>query len=398
MRYPFLSLLKIALLFLVILFGTHTLQAQSKAGRPIPAAYLTHKYVSLLREENVALVVNQTSTIYNTHLVDTLRSLGIELRCIFSPEHGFRGTADAGERISDSVDQKTNIPIRSLYGKKKKPSAEDLKGITMVVFDIQDVGVRFYTYLSTLHYVMEACAENNIRLMVLDRPNPNGNYIDGPCLKKEFTSFVGMHPGVPVVYGMTIGEYARMINDEGWLSNKRRCELMVMRCANYTHESYYTLPIKPSPNLVDATAIALYPSLCFFEGTAISVGRGTYDAFKQIGHPSLKNKYSFSFQPESIAGMSKEPPFENQLCYGLSLSNYYDEKRANAIELKWLIEFYNAYPQKDKFFNSFFEKLAGNASLRKQIIAKTPEKEIRKSWEKDLESFKAMRSKYLMYP
>ncbi len=282
-----------------------------KDAAPIPAAHLTYKYVDYLKNKRVALLVNQSSTIGKTHLVDTLLKLGIDIKKIFCPEHGFRGTIDAGAKVENSIDSATNLPLISLYGSRKKPSAKDLEGIDIVVFDVQDVGARFYTYLSSLHYIMEACAENKVRLVVLDRPNPNGYYIDGPVMKKEHYSFVGLHP-VPIVYGMTIGEYAQMINGEGWLNTKNKCYLKVVRLAAYTHESKYTLPIKPSPNLLDQDAITLYPSLCLFEGTSISVGRGTYAPFKIIGHPSLSNTYSYSFTPQSIEGMSKTPPYLNQ--------------------------------------------------------------------------------------
>lgn len=385
-------------LLLIGCFASPSVAQRGKIAAPIPAAHLSHKYVDYLKNKRVALVVNQSSTIYNRHLVDTLLSLGINIKKIFCPEHGFRGNLDAGEKVNSTVDSSTQLPLISLYGKNKKPNAGDLKDIDLVVLDIQDVGVRFYTYLSTLHYVMEACAENKVRLLVLDRPNPNGYYIDGPVMQKEHTSFVGLHP-VPIVYGMTIGEYAQMINGEGWLANKAKCYLKVMKLEEYTHESRYTLPVKPSPNLADQDAITLYPSLCLFEGTVISVGRGTYEPFKMIGHPSLQTHYTYNFTPQSIEGMSKEPPYLNQTCYGLDLRSYVNDSTQNIKQLNifWLMEMYNAYPEKDKFFNPFFEKLVGTSSLRKQIMESKSEQEIRDSWNKELAEFKKVREKYLLY-
>lgn len=387
----------IILLLLSSISNVNLAQRQKPLG-PIPAAHLTYKYIDYLKNKRVAMLVNQSSTIAATHLVDTFISLGIDVKKIFCPEHGFRGNIDAGEHVENTIDSATKIPLISLYGNHKKPSSKDLENIDVVVFDIQDVGVRFYTYLTTLHYVMEACAENKVRLIVLDRPNPNGYYVDGPVMQKEHTSFVGLHP-VPIVYGMTIGEYAKMINGELWLNNKLKCYLKVIKLEAYTHESRYTLPVKPSPNLVDQDAITLYPSLCLFEGTNISLGRGTYDPFKIIGHPNLADKYSFSFTPQSIEGMSKNPPHLNKTCYGIDLRNYVNDSTQNLrqINIGWLIEMYNASPDKDKFFNSFFEKLVGNDVLRKQIIAGKTEQEIRASWENELVAFKKMREKYLLY-
>ena len=396
-----MKLIRNLLLTLFILFSAlGELSAQNrKNAATIPAANLTHKYIRFLKQKNVAMVVNQTSTIQNKHIVDSLRSLGINIKTIFCPEHGFRGNIDAGEHVNTSIDSATKIPLISLYGKHKKPDSLDLKDIDIVVFDIQDVGVRFYTYISTLHYVMEACAENNIELLVLDRPNPNGYYIDGPILQTTNQSFVGIHP-VPIVYGMTIGEYAKMINGEEWLANKVKCRLHVIRNAEYNHQKKYTLPIKPSPNLVDQDAITLYPSLCLFEGTVISVGRGTYEPFKMIGHPSLSDKYTFSFTPESINGMSKEPPYLNKQCFGLDLRSYVNDstQSLNQLNLTWLIEMYNNYADKEHFFNSFFEKLVGNNELRTQIISGKSESEIRSTWQADLNNFQKIRKKYLLYP
>lgn len=371
--------------------------ARTKAKKSIlPGAYQTQDYLSYLKGKNIALVVNQTSLIERTHLVDSLMSSGVLIYRIFVPEHGFRGTADAGEIINNSEDSKTCIPLISVYGKNKKPSAADLKGIDVVVFDIQDVGVRFYTYVSTLHYVMEACAENNVELMVLDRPNPNGFYIDGPVLKKEHTSFVGLDP-VPIVYGMTLGEYAGMLNGEFWLKDSIQCKLKVITVKNYTHKSLYNLPVKPSPNLPNMQSIYLYPSLCLFEGTVISMARGTDFPFQAIGHPLINGP--FKFTPRSIPGMSKNPPYEGIDCWGLDLRKY-DIRlltKAKQLNLQWLNSFYIGYPKKEEFFINFFEKLAGDSSLREQIISGINETDIRKSWQPELDNFKKIRKKYLLY-
>lgn len=384
------------LLFLLIIISLNSFA--QKSARPLPAAQFTDEYLPYLNGKRIGMLVNQTSVVSDKHLVDTLLSLKQDVRKIYCPEHGFRGKADAGEKVNNTIDSATNLPIVSLYGNNKKPSKKDLDSIDIMVFDVQDVGVRFYTYISTLHYVMEACAENNIPVLILDRPNPNAHFIDGPILVEEYTSFVGMHP-VPVVYGMTIAEYARMINGEKWLANGVQCELIVIRNKSYNHQTSYTLPIKPSPNLADADAIALYPSLCFFEGTVISVGRGTYEPFKMIGHPALEGKYTYSFQPVSIDGMSKEPPYKNQTCYGIDLRNYISDSSFNRkqIELKWLIEMYKSYPDTSKFFNSFFDKLAGSPKLRSQILEGLTEEEIRMSWRRDLHKFNRTRRKYLLY-
>ena len=374
--------------------------AETKPAKPIPAANLTQQYVPSLLGLRIAMVVNQTSTIHQIHLVDSLRSLGIHIEKIFAPEHGFRGDIDAGATVLSGIDSLTGISIVSLYGDHKKPTKEDLQNCDLVLFDIQDVGVRFYTYLSTLHLVMEACAENALPLMVLDRPNPNGSYIDGPVLDtSKFKSFVGMHP-VPIVYGMTIGEYANMINGEKWLSNQLKCNLTVIPVAAYDHSQFYTLPIKPSPNLVDNSAIIFYPSLCLFEGTVISVGRGTYSPFKQIGHPLLSAKYKSNFTPQAIVGMSVTPPYLNQICYGIDLQNLDANKllKKGKINLYWILELYRNYPNKTEFFNSFFNKLAGNDQLKKQIIRKKSIWAIRHSWKKDLAKFKKIRAKYILYP
>ncbi len=356
----------------------------------------TDLYLPLLKGKKIALVVNPTSLIYKTHLVDSLLHSGIKIKCVFAPEHGFRGDAEAGGIVANTIDEKTKLPIISLYGKNQKPTADNLKGVDYVVFDIQDVGARFYTYISTLEYVMDACAENNIKLIVLDRPNPNGFYVDGPVLDKKFQSFVGRQ-SVPVVYGLTIGEYAKMLNGEGWLDSKKKCLLTVIPCYNYNHNSFYDLPVKPSPNLPNMNAIYLYPSLCFFEGTVVSVGRGTGKPFQIIGLPDSTIK-GYSFTPVKIPHVAENPPYENIKCYGMDLSkNAFGVKTTKQLELKWLIGFYNNSSDKSKFFNSFFDKLAGNDTLRKQIEANVSETDIRNSWQADLDKYKTIRKKYLLY-
>lgn len=355
-------------------------------------------YLPELKGKRVALVVNQTSMAGQSHLIDTLLRLGINIGLVFAPEHGFRGEADAGEHVRDGVDPKTGLPVISLYGKKKKPYQEDLKDIDLVVFDIQDVGVRFYTYLSTLHYIMEACAESDIPLIVLDRPNPHAHYTDGPVLDMAFSSFVGMHP-VPVVYGMTIGEYAHMINGEGWLKGKMSCSLTVVECKNFQRSTYYELSVRPSPNLPDMRSILLYPSICFFEGTFLSLGRGTDYPFQWIGHPACKS--AFSFVPKPNQG-SKNPPLNGQKCFGLDLSREPVTKlRENkSIQLGFIIDFYNQMVSAGEAFfldNLFFDKLAGTDDLRLQIASGMSENDIRATWQKDLDQFQKTREKYMLY-
>lgn len=389
----------------------------------IPAAERINVYLPLIKGKRVGIFANQTSTVGNSHLVDTLRKLGVDIKVIFGPEHGFRGTADAGEKIGNYIDQKTGIPVVSLYGSKRRPSAEDVKDADILIFDIQDVGVRFYTYISSLEEFMEAAFEMGKPLMILDRPNPNGYYVDGPVLDTKYKSFVGMQP-VPVVYGMTIAEYAMMIAGEKWLNEKATTRynyyknyaqnsidtpfhFQVIKNGNYTHKSKYVLPVKPSPNLPNIQSIYLYPSTCFFEGTVLSEGRGTNKQFQVFGHPSLpKNLYSFTPNPNEGAKSSK---LYGQVCYGWDLSGTPAEVAAkvnNKIQLKWLIEAYRLFPEKDKFFilpksgkmeESFFNKLAGNNDLWQQIAAGKSEEEIRKSWEPKLNEFKTIRKKYLLY-
>lgn len=354
------------------------------------------EYLPIISGKRVAVVANQTSAIGNRHLVDSLLSLNVDMVRVFGPEHGFRGNGDAGEHLSDNVDEQTGLPVVSLYGKHRKPTSADLDSIDFVIFDIQDVGVRFYTYISTLHYVMEACAENNVPLMVLDRPNPNGFYIDGPILDTATArSFVGMHP-VPLVHGMTIGEYAMMINGEHWLAGGEVCQLMVVPCKNYSHRTHYQLPIKPSPNLPTYRSILLYPSLGLFEGTFMSVARGTDFPFEAIGHPDYQ-KAPFQFIPRSVEG-AKYPPFKDVLCRGYDLRTISTDSLEHdaRINLKWLIDSYNYFLSKSDFFNSFLTKLAG-PELRKQIEKGMTEAEIRQSWQDGLQAFKEVRKKYLLY-
>jgi len=356
------------------------------------------EYLPILKNKNIALLVNQTSTVVETHLVDVLLEKGISIKKIFAPEHGFRGEADAGEQVKDGKDAKTGIPLISLYGEDKKPTAEHLQGIDIVIFDIQDVGTRFYTYISSMSYVMEACAENNIDFMVLDRPNPNGHYVDGPVLKKKYQSFVGLHQ-VPVVHGMTVGEYAQMVNNEGWLKGKIKCNLTVIKCENYDHKTFYELPIKPSPNLPNIRSVYLYPSLCFFEGTTASAGRGTNKQFQIYGHPDFKQG-DFTFTPKSMPG-AKYPKFDGIECNGFDLTtlDLKEFQEMGRLNLRYLMHFYENFENKKDFFleNKFFDKLAGNSTLRWQIINGKSEEEIRNSWQKDLVAFKKIRGEYLLY-
>ncbi|MBB5639183.1 uncharacterized protein YbbC (DUF1343 family) [Pedobacter cryoconitis] len=372
----------------------------------LTGAAQTEKYLPLLQGKRVGMVVNPTSVIENTTSVDSLLKRDINIVRIFGPEHGFRGNASAGIKVADDIDQKTGIKAISLYGKHQIPSTADLADVDIMVFDIQDVGVRFYTYINTLQYVMQACAENNKELIILDRPNPNGFYIDGPILDPKLVSGIGLQP-IPIVHGLTVGEYAGMLNGEGWLKNKVQCKITIIPLANYTHDMAYDLPVKPSPNLNTQQSILLYPTLCLFEGTYLSQGRGTQFPFTVLGAPALKGKYSFSFIPKSIKGMAETPLHQDQACYGLDLRNYNisNLRKDKTLNIKWLIELYNAYPDKADFFNfklskqmNNFDKLAGVYSLKEQIIAGKSEKEIRASWEPGLSQYKKMRKKYLLYP
>jgi uncharacterized protein YbbC (DUF1343 family) len=361
------------------------------------------QYLPLLRGQSVAVFANQTSLVGKSHLVDTLLKKGIHIKKIFAPEHGFRGEADAGEQVSNLTDPKTGIPVISLYGSKLRPSVTDLEGVDILLFDIQDVGVRFYTYISSLQEYIRAAIENNRPLIILDRPNPNGFYVDGPVLDPKFKSFVGMQP-VPVVYGMTLGEYADMLVGEQWIDSvhtgTHNFRLIVIPCQHYTHKSKYALPVRPSPNLPNMQSIYLYPSLCFFEGTAISLGRGTNKPFQQFGHPSFPND-GYGFTPRSVPG-AKNPPLLNQSCFGYDLSRIdVSTETGDRLCLKWLIRAYQLFPDKNNFIpgsGGFFNKLAGNDLLQQQLKEGKTEEEIRKSWEPALSNFKKLRKKYLLYP
>ena len=379
-------------LFASLLFLCSFLSCQSQHATVVTGAEqietLTHK----LKNKRVALVVNHTAVIGKTHLADTLKNLGINSIRIFGPEHGFRGEAADGEHVNDSIDVKSGIPIVSLYGKNRKPTSQQLSDIDIVVFDIQDVGARFYTFISTMHYVMEACAENKKKLIILDRPNPNA-FVDGPLNTTPFKSFVAMHP-IPIAHGLTVGELAHMINGEGWLTNKLKCDVDVVKLKNWKHSDDYLLPIKPSPNLPNNQAIRLYPSLCLFEGTVISLGRGTQSPFQVLGNPELKNM-QYQFTPVTIKGVATKPSHENKICFGLDLRNVSVSRK---IDLSYLLQLYKAYPDKEKFFLPYFDILAGTTVLKQQIIDGLTEEEISMSWKKDLDIYNEMRKKYLLYP
>ncbi len=380
------------LTFIISTASCQTKEATDAGEITVGAAYF-NLYLPLLEGKNIALVVNQTSVLGNTHLVDTLLAQGVSIKKIFAPEHGFRGVADAGEHVEDGIDVKTKLPIISLHGDHKKPRAEDLKNIDIVIFDIQDVGVRFYTYISTMHYVMEACAEQNKKFIVLDRPNPNGQYIAGPVLDLAYQSFVGMHP-IPIVHGLTVGELAQMINGEKWLNNGIQCDLEVIKVHGYSHQSSYLLPIKPSPNLPNQRSILLYPSLCLLEPTIMSIGRGTDSPFQIIGFPD-SSYGEFDFTPISIEGASKYPKHENKKCYGEDLRELPTNTR---FSIGWLLNYYQKKPS-DSFFTSpsYFDKLAGNSILREQIKNGVSQQEIEDSWQEELLKYKKMSAKYSLY-
>ena len=360
----------------------------------VSAAMQMDDYLPLLNGKRIGVVANQTSLVGQTHLVDTLLSLDVDVKKIYTPEHGFRGTADAGAKVNSGKDEKTGLPIVSLYGKNKKPSPEMLQGIDLILFDLQDVGVRFYTYISTMSYVMESAAENGIPVVVLDRPNPNGFYVDGPVLKSENQSFVGLHQ-VPVVYGMTIGEYAQMVNGEGWLKDGLTCDLTVIPIRNYNRNAIYELPVRPSPNLPDWEAVYLYPTLCFFEGSIVSIGRGTETPFQVYGHPNMRGSYTFT--PQSTSGASK-PLLEGQRCRGENLVEFAHDyvHNDNQLQLEWVIDAYQQLKDKS-FFTNYFRLLSGDKQLQRDIENGKSEDEIRASWNKDLDAFMGIRAKYLMY-
>ena len=360
--------------------------------RVLTGAEQLNELTPKLKNKKVGLVVNHTSLIGKTHLADTLKSLGINVTRIFGPEHGFRGNAADGEYVNDSIDSKTGIPVVSLYGKNRKPTVRQFSDLDVVIFDIQDVGTRFYTYIGTMHYVMETCAETKKKLIILDRPNPNA-FVDGPINTKPLQSFVAMH-AIPIAHGMTIGEMAHMINGEGWLADKLKCEIEIVKLKNWKHSDEYVLPVRPSPNLPNQQAVKLYPSICLFEGTVISLGRGTPSPFQVLGNPELKNM-DYQFTPVTIKGVAVNPPQENKLCYGLDLRNAPVERK---IDLKYLFTMYKAYPEKEKFFLPYFDILAGTTVLKQQIKDGLTEDQIRESWKEDLNTYKEMRKKYLLYP
>jgi uncharacterized protein YbbC (DUF1343 family) len=392
---------RLALLLALLLAGCQQPQGQSQQSESPEAvaqepfatgAERLDAYLPKLEGKTVALVVNQTSRVGNAHLADTLLALGVRMGCIFAPEHGFRGEADAGAHIANGRDAATGLPIYSLYGKQKRPSAEQLAGIDAVVFDIQDVGARFYTYISTMHEVMEACAAQGIPLLVLDRPNPNGHYVDGPVLEPGLRSFVGMHP-IPIVHGLTVGELARMINGEGWLEAADTCRLEVVPCRGYSHQMPYALPVRPSPNLPNARSVALYPSLCLFEGTQVSVGRGTDWPFQVAGSP-FHPADAFSFVPAPRPG-AQQPMHLGKECRGLDLR---EGDGPTGFSLEYLRHFYQNSTDREHFFNAFFDKLAGTALLRKQLEAGDSDEAIRASWQPALDAYRAKRARYLLYP
>ena len=382
-------------------FSTSTTTATLKTG-----ADQTEKYLSYLKGKRIGVLGNQTAIIGKSHLVDSLKALGINIVKVFGPEHGFRGNASNGAKVQDEVDSATGIPIISLYGLRQKPSKEDMASIDLMIYDIQDVGCRFYTNINMLATIMESCAENGKELLILDRPNPNAYFVDGPILDMKLKSGIGKFP-IPITHGMTIAEFAQMLNGEGWLANKAKCKIKIIPVAGYNHDMFYTLPVKPSPNLNTQQSIMLYPSLCLFEGTVVSQGRGTYFPFTVLGNPLLKGKYPFSFTPVSLQGMSETPLHMNEACFGLDLRKYdvNELRRQKKINLRWMMDFYKAYPNKDKFFDftqnkqiNSIDKLAGTTQFKEQIAAGLSEEAIRKSWEPGLGQYKKMRLKYLLYP
>ena len=381
--------------------GTDPKETAIKTG-----AEQTGKYLPLLKGKRVAIMANQTSVIGKTHLVDSLKALGVNIVKVFGPEHGFRGNASAGTRVADETDPSSGIPVISLYGAKNKPTKEDMADVDILIYDLQDVGCRFYTNINALSRLMEACYENGKEMLILDRPNPNGYLIDGPILDMKYKSGIGMFP-IPMSHGLTVGEFAKMANGEGWLEDKVKCKIKIIPVANYNHNMPYVLPVKPSPNLNTQQSILLYPSTCMFEGVYVNHGRGTLFPFTVLGSPELKDKYEFSYTPTGIKGMAETPLFMDQACYGLDLRNYDTEqlRKSKKINLQWIMELYKAHPYKEKFFDSrlskemgTIERLIGSGLFRQQIIDGKTEKEIRASWEPGLSNYKKMRKKYLLYP
>ncbi len=398
-------LVSILLAFCVSGYSVALSQTRVKTKKIITGAEQPDEYLSYLKGKRVVILANQTTITSDRHLVDFLLSKGINVVKVFGPEHGFRGNASAGVKVADERDPATGIKIISLYGSKRRPSREDLVDVDVMIFDVQDVGCRFYTKINTLRDVMESCAEFNKELMILDRPNPNGYLVDGPVLDMSLKSGVGQFP-TPIAHGMTIAEFAQMINGEGWLADKAVCPLKIIKVRNYRHDMEYVLPVKPSPNLNTQQSVMLYPSTCLFEGTVLNHGRGTRSPFAVFGSPLLKGIYSFSYTPVSIPGMSETPLHMNEVCYGLDLRNYdvKELRKSKKLNLKWMMELYQAYPDKKNFFNKSLskeigdiDKLAGTRDFKEQIIAGKTEEEIRKSWEPGLTNYKKMRQKYLLY-
>lgn len=414
MMHKFLNTSKWTLIAMIPLLAcslvTSSAQRQEMSGNPeasiITGAERTDLYLHLLEGKRVAIMANPTTVIGERHLVDSLLLLDVNIVKVFGPEHGFRGNASAGAVVNDEIDKVTGIPIISLYGKKKKPSNDDLADVEIVIYDLQDVGCRFYTNINALVQLMEACYENEKRLIILDRPNPNGYLVDGPILDMKYKSGIGMFP-IPMSHGLTVGEFARMANGEGWLANGNQCDIDIIPVANYNHDMPYELPVSPSPNLNTQQSVLLYPSTCMFEGTYLNHGRGTYSPFTILGSPELKDKYKFNFTPQGIKGMAENPIFKGQVCYGIDLRNFDVDKlrKAKQINLSWIIELYEAHPNKEKFFDSglskqmgVIENLIGSGLFREQIINGIPESEIRNSWEPELSHYKSMRLNYLLYP
>ncbi len=406
-----IRILPVCQLFILVFLGfpignqAQTTPNQKKTSIITGADQLS-EYLPYLKGKRIAVLANQTTIIGQTHLVDSLQKLGIQIVKVFGPEHGFRGNASAGAKVADETDPITGIPLISLYGGKSKPSKEDLADVDLLIYDLQDVGCRFYTNINALARLMEACDETGKELLILDRPNPNGYFIDGPVLDMKLKSGIGMFP-IPITHGLTIGEFAQMVNGEGWLANKMQCKIKIIKVANYRHSMPYTLPVKPSPNLNTQQSILLYPSLCLFEGTVISQGRGTYFPFSVLGNPALKNQYAFSFTPTGIKGMAETPLHMNQACYGLDLRKYdiASLQKTKQINIGWMIELYKAYPDKENFFDftqskemGNIDKLAGTTLFKEQIISGISESDIRKTWEPGLAAYKIMRKKYLLYP